>query len=660
MRNSFFFYQASVLFTLAIAIANQSLAAEVGPTAQDAAKTTIASVTPDPKSEPKQDAKPDLKPDVKPITAAPEVSQPEKDKPSLDPQPVTPAVELVVADHKVPPETSKVYKDVVWVLNDNNKELIDYDDSFMDALFFVQTEKQAGAEAAKQVEAILAKHHNNEELYGYLLDLSQRYPDITRLYSIGESVEGRKIWAIEISEEPGKHQLLKPEFAYTANIHGNEAVGRELLLHLARLLVENYRAAQDEPVGDTKPSAFKFVKKLLKATRIHLIPSINPDGYSKSEVSCKYETPSMKGRYNANNIDLNRNFPDVVLHNNPDLATQPETRAIIEWAKSIPLVLSADIHTGSLVASYPYDGTLNLTAGKGYRATPDDDIFQHLARTYSTSHPTMASGKICYDECTEYHKEVFKDGITNGADWYSMYGSMQDWLYEQIGTLPLTIEVGCNQYPEAKSLPQYWQFNKRALLNYMKEVHRGVKGTVVDGSTGRPLSNVNVHVMGRDHNVSTSSQGDFFRILLPGFYDLIFEHPGYTSQKAFVSVSKSMAQIINVKLEPLASAATGNQSTIVVPNGDSKTEKPTEDALSSAVETKDHSLVVATLIMTIVTVLILLALAGAYVIQKRRFSRSRSVSLELQATRANLSTTGTGVSLPVGHTGAGSSQHLQA
>lgn len=209
------------------------------------------------------------------------------------------------------------------------------------------------------------KHHDYEEMTWFLKYFAKKYPDITRLYSIGYSVQNRKLWVMEISDNPGKHEAGEPEIKYIGNIHGNEALGRELLLQLIKYFCENYEDSSK-------------VKSLVDTTGIHILPSMNPDGYEMAAVRGKGN--KLVGKRNAFRVDLNRNFPDQFFPSTTG-PPQSEVKAVMDWIKAYPFVLSASLHSGALVALYPYDDS---PSGQSlYSATPDDDVFRRLAKTYS-------------------------------------------------------------------------------------------------------------------------------------------------------------------------------------------------------------------------------------------------------------------------------------
>ena len=96
---------------------------------------------------------------------------------------------------------------------------------------------------------------------------------------------GRDLWVLMISSQANERNLLTPEVKYVGNIHGNEAVGRELLLHLIEHLTTNYGRDQ-------------YVTSLVDSTRIHILPAMNPDGFDRGKEGACSGADYATGRYN--------------------------------------------------------------------------------------------------------------------------------------------------------------------------------------------------------------------------------------------------------------------------------------------------------------------------------------------------------------------------
>uniref|UniRef100_A0A8C9YR82 Carboxypeptidase D n=1 Tax=Sander lucioperca TaxID=283035 RepID=A0A8C9YR82_SANLU len=392
------------------------------------------------------------------------------------------------------------------------------------------------------------RHHNYADMEMFLLKYSSEFPSIVHLYKIGRSVEDRELYVMVISDNPTVHEHGEPEFKYIANMHGNEVVGRELLLNLIEYLCRNY---------GTDPE----VTQLVNNTRIHIMPSMNPDGY---EVATEGDIKGYKGRNNSNNFDLNRNFPDQFITITEP--RQPETIAVMNWLKSIPFVLSANLHGGSLVVNYPYDD--DKQGLSRYSQSPDDKVFQQVSRAYSQENPFMHNGHPCQDL---YQDEYFEDGITNGAKWYNVPGGMQDWNYLNTNCFEVTIELGCVKYPMAKDLPQYWEQNRRALLQFIHQVHSGVKGTVSDMRDGTGIPNATISVEDIDHNITTAHTGDYWRLLVPGTYYITASAHGYTPMRTYVTVPKGRVEVLDFRLTRVHSDSNGQS-----PKGPQPTQNPSE------------------------------------------------------------------------------------
>jgi hypothetical protein len=66
---------------------------------------------------------------------------------------------------------------------------------------------------------------------GYCIDDGHKHTGITVICTLS----GHKLWVLEISTAP-QSALGIPNVKLIANIHGNEAAGREVLLHLIQVL----------------------------------------------------------------------------------------------------------------------------------------------------------------------------------------------------------------------------------------------------------------------------------------------------------------------------------------------------------------------------------------------------------------------------------------
>ena len=118
---------------------------------------------------------------------------------------------------------------------------------------------------------------NHEEMTAWMQAMALRYPELASLKSVGKSVQGRDLWAMELSRsvERGQRDLLMPMMKLVGNIHGNEVVGRHVLLRMISYLI-------------TKEGSDERIAQLLNTTDIFIMPTMNPDGFSRAQVTLHY------------------------------------------------------------------------------------------------------------------------------------------------------------------------------------------------------------------------------------------------------------------------------------------------------------------------------------------------------------------------------------
>ena len=311
----------------------------------------------------------------------------------------------------------------------------------------------------------------------------------------------------------------KPKFLYTSTMHGDEITGMILMLRLIDELCTN---TTDSQIAD-----------LVNNLDIYIMPLTNPDGtYNGGN-----NTVNNAKRYNGHNVDLNRNYKDYYKGAHPDgNSYEDETVWTMAMGDENLFTMSANYHGGAEFMNYPWDAV--------YDDHADKDWYEYVCTQYV---------QIARQTYSSYMSDTYSDGVTNGADWYVITGSRQDYMNAYGQCREVTVECSTTKTPSASSLPSFWNYNRNSMLAFMEQCLKGVHGFVYDAVTGDALEGVKVTVEGHDSEtsfVTSHSIGDFHRPIKGGTYTFTFSKQGYYPQSVQVTVADGQRVDLNIQLQP--------------------------------------------------------------------------------------------------------------
>ena len=82
-------------------------------------------------------------------------------------------------------------------------------------------------------------YHSYPEMVRHIRDVARRHPGIVRVFSIGRSHEGRRLWAAEVSDPVGEDEG-EPEVLFDGLHHAREHLSAEMAIYVLDLLAGRY------------------------------------------------------------------------------------------------------------------------------------------------------------------------------------------------------------------------------------------------------------------------------------------------------------------------------------------------------------------------------------------------------------------------------------
>jgi hypothetical protein len=255
------------------------------------------------------------------------------------------------------------------------------------------------------------------------------YDDFVELRDIGDTIEGRDIWAIRMTDGiAGVPLNTRPAVLYQGTTHAREWISTEVTMRLLNWFLA------EQTGGNTE------VANLLGSRELWFLPVVNPDGYEYTFTTERLWRKNLRDNNgdtmitNLDGVDLNRNYAEHWNYDEEGSSSpfssetyrgirpesEPESAADATLIRTMgDFKFAISYHSFGQLLLYP-QGWQTLTA------TADDPIY--LALSGIDTDPAIPG---------------YNPGV--GADLYTTNGEFTDWAHGEENVLSWTPELseGC-------------------------------------------------------------------------------------------------------------------------------------------------------------------------------------------------------------------------
>jgi hypothetical protein len=143
-----------------------------------------------------------------------------------------------------------------------------------------------------------SRYHDYAEMSAEIAQVAAAHPGIVRRFAIGQSYQGRALWAVKVSDNPNVDEK-EPEVLLDGLHHAREHLTVEMALYVLRLLTNGY-------------GSDSFITTLVDNREIFIVFALNPDGGEYDLTGSPYRAWRKNRQPNPGSsyvgTDLNRNY----------------------------------------------------------------------------------------------------------------------------------------------------------------------------------------------------------------------------------------------------------------------------------------------------------------------------------------------------------------
>lgn len=305
------------------------------------------------------------------------------------------------------------------------------------------------------------------EIATMLAQIHADHPDITRVFSIGTTFQGRSIWAIEISNQPDSIED-EPAIQFNAAHHAREVATPHVVMDIIEALTNGYGVDSQ-------------ITQWVDDYTTVCVPMVNPDGVQHVFNGTSTWRRNRRTYPTCTGVDLNRNYPYLWgpgcgssgscndLYRGPSAESELETQAMIGLQDQYHFVMAASYHSFGQFIDYPYACSNGSPSGQ----MPEHAVIHEMM--HGVSDAIFAVDGTRYDV---YSPVPF--GGVNGDD--------TSWYYAHRGVYAFIIEVGTSFEPLFSQVAGIvnqnrggWRYMYERLGQARLDVH------VRDACTGEPI-----------------------------------------------------------------------------------------------------------------------------------------------------------------------------